>query len=861
MRPTPWARSAIAGAAVFFAAPAPLFAQHAGHVSKEKPESVTVVAGERYQAGRFYRWLFGNTYRDLWTTPIRVPVFNWHTFEGGLHPTKEGGGNQTKSLRFETADGAEYVFRLSDKTVNSAPEQVKGTPLASIFQDEVSAMHPAGAEVAAPIVEATGVLHATPKLFVMPDDSALGKFHDDFAGKLGMVEEYPHVPEKGEGAGFAGATKIIDSGDLLKLLNTNAKEHVDARAFLTARLTDMLINDNDRHMGNWKWARLESEPKTEWTPIARDRDHAFVSFDGAIMSIARLAAPVLVKFDDTPNAAGLAPEPRGFDARLLGQLEKPVWDSVARALQARITDSVIDAAARAMPAPYRSSSAELTQVLRNRRDALPKTADEFYRLLAARVAIHGTDSSDRATITRREGGDVDVRLESEGKEYFSRRFDPRETVELLVYLHGGNDTAVVAGNAAHSILIRVIGGNGTNTFIDSSTVGGHRHPTRLYDGGTVTGVSYGADTSFDRRPWERMNDTLVPHLPDDGGSLAPAIGFSEHRSLGLTPRVGITKYSYGFARRPYATMLEVEGEYATLFHAASVSITADHRLESSPLHFTAFARMSDFEIVNFYGFGNATPLIGLPAEYFEARQRQWLVTPAVALAVGENLDVSFGAEVQWSTTDSLANNFLSTTRPYGFGAFNQAGLRVGARYALPAAPDSEGGEHTRHRALIEATAGYFPAVLSLRSAFEDAALTMSASSALPLPTHPLLIVRAGGKKVFGDFPFYEAAAIGGPGTMRYIDTQRYSGDASLFATSELRVPLAHFKLFAPMRVGVLGVAEAGRVYVDGNSPDGWHALAGGGIWLGRGNASPVLTLTHTSAPGQGGVHLRFGLNF
>ena len=85
---------------------------------KAKPESVTVVAGQHYEAGRFHRWLLGANYRDLWTTPIRVPVFDWHTFAGGLHPTKEGGGNQTKSLRFETAEGDEYVFRLVDKTVS-----------------------------------------------------------------------------------------------------------------------------------------------------------------------------------------------------------------------------------------------------------------------------------------------------------------------------------------------------------------------------------------------------------------------------------------------------------------------------------------------------------------------------------------------------------------------------------------------------------------------------------------------------------------------------------------------------------------------------------------------------------------------
>jgi hypothetical protein len=79
---------------------------------------------------------------------------------------------------------------------------------------------------------------------------------------------------------------------LLLLLNRNPREHVDARAFLTARLTDFLINDNDRHSGQWKWARLESGPKTQWQPIARDRDHAFVSYDGLLLRLAAMGSRV-----------------------------------------------------------------------------------------------------------------------------------------------------------------------------------------------------------------------------------------------------------------------------------------------------------------------------------------------------------------------------------------------------------------------------------------------------------------------------------------------------------------------------------------------------------------------------------------
>ena len=296
-----------------------------------KPESVTVAAGERYQAGALHRWFSGGTYRDLWATPIRVPLLDWQTYLGGLHPTKEGGGMQTKSLRLETTNGSEYVFRLADKIATGAPGSLKHTPVDRFFQDEVSAEHPAAAEISAPILEATGVLHPTATLVVMPDDPMLGKYRADFAGRLGMIEEYPNVPK--ESRGFAGATKIIDSEELLRLMNADAKEHVDARAFLAARLTDFLINDNDRHSGNgngrdWNRDRRPNGSRSRATATTRScRTMACCS---------RLAAMVR---SSLVSARQRAERRRAHAAERIrrataGGLEKPVWDSVALAIQA-----------------------------------------------------------------------------------------------------------------------------------------------------------------------------------------------------------------------------------------------------------------------------------------------------------------------------------------------------------------------------------------------------------------------------------------------------------------------------------------------------------------------------------------------
>jgi hemolysin activation/secretion protein len=98
-------------------------------------------------------------------------------------------------------------------------------------------------------------------------------------------------------------------------------------------------------------------------------------------------------------------------------------------------------------------------------------------------------------------------------------------------------------------------------------------------------------------------------------------------------------------------------------------------------------------------------------------------------------------------------------------------------------------------------------------------------------TRPVLAVRAGGEKLFGEFPYFDAAFIGGSRSLRTEHRQRFAGDASLYGTTELRVPIASFPLILPFNVGAIGFVDAARVYVDGESPGGWHQGAGAGFWI------------------------------
>ena len=280
-----------------------------------------------------------------------------------------------------------------------------------------------------------------------------------------------------------------------------------------------------------------------------------------------------------------------------------------------------------------------------RRQNAPAIAERLYAFLGNRVIdVHATDAADRATITRVDARYVEVRLDAgDGVPYFSRRYDAREFTEIRLYLHGGDDQAVVVGNVPSSIRLRIIGGNGTNRLVDSATVGGRSNSALRYDVGTVSSVRYGPpDTSFNRRPMVQKPGGLVDPRRDHGAGLSPRVNLDINHDMGIIPSFGMSWRRFGFRQEPYASRVSLDGQYSLKIGGAAVTLTADQRQEKSPLHFVEVVRVSELEMLNFHGFGNSSPgspglVPGVSAprtDYYALHQRQWLVHPAVALALG-----------------------------------------------------------------------------------------------------------------------------------------------------------------------------------------------------------------------------------
>jgi hypothetical protein len=393
------------------------------------PGARCVVAGPAYAAGPVHRLLFGSGYRNLWTTPIAVPVLDLARTAGGLEAVEQLGHAQSTTLALRGADGRAYSFRSTDKDASSqAPAIAARLPgVSSAYRDQTASGHPGAPLVASRLARAAGVLEPERRLVVVPDDARLGPFRETFAGRLGTFEEYPTPAADGRPGTF-GALEIVSTDELLERLRSDPAERVDARAYLRARLVDLVLGDVDRHPGQWRFARLA--PRAAWQPVPEDRDLALARFDGLLLRLSRPWFPLLGSFDEGYDIVSLAHQAAVTDPWFLAPLDGRAWRAEAEAVQRALAPAVVGRAVEALPAAWRrADGGRLAGVLRRRVEALPAAADALYRRLASEVEVHATARPETVRARALGGGRTELRVNAAGQREprFLRVFEREET--------------------------------------------------------------------------------------------------------------------------------------------------------------------------------------------------------------------------------------------------------------------------------------------------------------------------------------------------------------------------------------------------------------------------------------------------
>ena len=851
-------------------------------------ERVTVAASERYRAGRVHRFALGGGYRDLWMAPVLLPVLDLETRSGGLEPVGRFGGLQTAVLALRDADGRSYTFRGTDKDPSAVLDPLLyDTVVQSLVQDQMAAQHPGGPLAAGVLTEAAGVLTVRERMVVMPDDPRLGEYREEFAGMVGTFFEYPQ-PAKDGRPGFAGATEILDHEELYAALAEGDTLRVDVRAFLRARLLDIFLGDFDRHRKQWRWARVPGQEMLQ--PIPEDRDMAFVRYDGFAQRVARIYVPILQEYDeDYPfSIKGLTLHGWEQDRWLLPQLSWEDWEPIIADIQSRLTDDVIERAIAALPPEYAALDGErMRRDVRGRRDQLPQAARRFYEHLAHRVDVQTSDATNRVDVDRDEEGRTRVVVRpsaGDGPPLFDREFLPGETGEIRLYLREGDDQVVVRGRSC-CIRLRVIAGPGRKR-VDDSAGGG----TRIYDETESVEVEHGSWTRVDRRPYlpppPDSGFVDVEEVPprDWGSDTIPLPEFGFEPDVGAFIGAAVAHTRYGFRKHPWSSKHSLGFGWATEPSEPRTRYQGLFRPENSKLVTEVDIAYSGIEVLRFYGLGNDTDDDVSDSFYRtrnqQARARARLRVPFEVL--GQEITVAGGPFVQWSRTkngsrqvdlSADAGDIIGTGKFGIFGA--EMNLQIDTRKSL--APlgrnlelpffENPAAGYPTSGIFFDFTARMVPSLWSNNELYGWIDGSIAGYVSVGERARATLGVRIGGRETFGDPPYFDLATVGGgrfftgSANNRGFRAQRFTGESSLYGNADLRIFLARFKVVVPTDFGIHGFADAGRVFVGGESSDDWHPSGGGGVWFSPLVRTNTISFSIAKSGEETMAYLRIGFHY
>lgn len=453
-------------------------AAHTSITPNYTDSTITVAAGTHYDRSGFHTFFYGKHYRAAWATPVEAPVLDIGTAHGGLTPIGLGGSRQTISLRLADSAGTEYVLRSLDKEPASAlSEKLQQSYLADVVRDATSATNPYAALALPHMAKAIGIYHLEPKLVYVPHDPRLGKYKDEVGGMLALLERHPS-DDQSDYAPMGNAEKVKSSRSAIEERLKDNDSYFDARAFLRARLFDMLIGDWSRHEDNWRWAELPYQDKAyTYKPIPRDRDNIFYKIDdgpllwalqrfGVKSHFQTFKPQISAKQLEKLNTSG-----RNLDELILTQLQWQDWQEIADSVQQTLTDKVIDEAFTAMPEPITNLYAsQLGSSLKSRRNGLLQMARNYYETLSREVQVVGTDKHERFDVKVLDNGDVHVQVYKIHKDgdveqlIYDRLFHANETKQLELYGLNGEDRFILSGKASPKIKLKIWGGASEDSY-------------------------------------------------------------------------------------------------------------------------------------------------------------------------------------------------------------------------------------------------------------------------------------------------------------------------------------------------------------------------------------------------------------
>ncbi|MCK8521439.1 metallophosphatase [Aquimarina sp. D1M17] len=810
----------------------------------ENTKKSSVYSTEETTKGKLYRGLWGDHYRKFYSTPVEAPVAFLDTLYGGLKPIRRGGGHQSKSLRLKDKDGKEFVMRALRKSAikflqatafqdKYVEEDLQESFADRFLLDFYTTAHPYTPFAVGKLADAADVYHTNPKLYYVPKQEPLGIYNDEYGDELYMIEERV-ASNQSDLESFGKPKDILSTDDVLREIRKTGKSIVDEPSYIRARLFDMLIGDWDRHEDQWRWARFENPDGTEiCKPIPRDRDQAFSIFDGSVLSFLRFAVPfirMMQSFDEElPNTKWFNFEPYPLDLTFINKSNWSDWQKEIKYIQDNLNDEVIEKAFASLPDEVKGQTIEeIKSKLKGRRANLENIARAYYLYINKFEVVVGTQKNDKFLVTRLPNGKTSIKIQRKDLGIFDRTFSKEETKEIWLYGLNGNDSFTVDGDGDQPIMIRVMGGRKNDTYDFKNT-----RKIKLYDykskNNTIINKksrkwlvdSYDIN-NYDYKKRRYHVNQVLPLLafnPDDGLRVGVLNTFTQY---GLQRNPFTHKQSIGASYYTGSSGFDISysGEFSNIFYNWNFGVEAEY---NSP----TFA-------INFFGFGNDTEYERDDVDLDFNRTRIEKLSAAVSLIWRgrdggnfyfkpifesfnvENTEGRFINIVPANNDVFEKQNYIGAEAHYHFAnkndlAFPTFALNTGITLGYKA--NIDGGDNENKFAYVEP---YF-----------------SIDHSLTKQGNLVFATRIGAEAILGDdFEFYHGAQLGGNNGLRGFRNERFTGKYAVYQNIDLRWQLGKFKTsFIPLKYGLTGGFDHGRIWIEDDESDTWHTTVGGTFWI------------------------------
>jgi len=846
-------------------------------------KKASIYTKEEVDKSGFHRFLWGERYRKYYGTAVNAPTVDLDTLFGGLRPVRKGGGHQSKSLRLRDKKGREYVMRALRKNavqflqaVAFKDQYIEGqfdnTATENLLNDAFTGSHPYAPFTIGKLSDAIGLYHTNPILYFIPKQNSLGHFNAEFGDELYMIEERA-ASGHGDKASFGFANKVISTDDLLKNLSKNENHVLDEKAYIKARLFDMLIGDWDRHEDQWRWAVFKKGKQTIYRPIPRDRDQAFsIMGDGFLLKFATSSVPALGLMkaydEDLKKPEWFNLEPYPLDMSLITQASKSDWDAQVKLISTNITDAIIEDAFTSFPEEVKSETInDIKRKLKGRRKNLQKISDAYYKYMIKYQIIKGTQKDDWFDIVRLPNGQTKVtayRIKNGKKKgvFHQRTYKKAETKEIWIYGLDDDDTFVVKGVGKNLIQIRIIGGQNNDTY---NIINGKK--IKIFDHKSKKNTFTTQNGKVKLTDYYEANVYNYKKLPINLNIINPSVGFNpdDGIKLGLSNIFTIKK----FERNPFSSQHIISGSYYFATNGFELDYSSEFANIFAQWNFGIKASFTSPNFaINYFGIGNNTsnPQANNTKgfNYNRVRIKKLIAGSFIHWKGDLDAKIKIGINFQNYQVENTPGRFINTQFAPNDAIFNnQNFLNTEASYQFE---NTDNPTFTTIGMKTELKVGY---TTNLNNANNFGYIIPSISFTHKISSNGKLVFATKLKShfTFGDgYEFYQAASIGGnrEGLRGYRD-ERFTDKNMFYHSSDIRFNIRQVKTsLIPLNIGVYGGFDYGRVWGNQNltinpfNQNYWNISYGGGVFF---NAADIIGANLAAFHSDDGMRIAFGLGF